>query len=186
MAESITEKEYEFNLLLDGIHDLETHELDALFEAGCDDATISVTNGNVSMMFSRKSVSLKDAIISAIKNVRASHIGAQVSRVDQGNLVTLTEIAHRIRRTLPVMMDYWNGTRGSGGFPPPVCHITEEVPLWYWSDVASWLHSHSMIGDEEWREAHVNVINNLLEHQHQLQTTPELTQEIMQALDDTQ
>jgi hypothetical protein len=40
---------------------------DALFEAGCDDATISVRSGCVFLAFARKAGSLEDAILSALE-----------------------------------------------------------------------------------------------------------------------
>src|SRR5262245_33166912 len=47
------ESEHDFVLILDGISDLAPAMEDALYEAGCDDATISVRAGRVYLTFSR-------------------------------------------------------------------------------------------------------------------------------------
>ena len=44
--------------------------MNALFEAGCDDATVSSRNGNVILTFSRKARSRTEAIVSACRDVR--------------------------------------------------------------------------------------------------------------------
>jgi len=47
----------------------------ALFEAGCDDATASIRYGLLYLEFSRVSSSFKEAILSAIRDVRKANIG---------------------------------------------------------------------------------------------------------------
>ncbi len=74
---------HEFTLIVDGISELNPEVMDALFEAGCDDATVSRQGETVSMDFARSAPTLKDAIASAIANVRHAGIGARVVRVDE-------------------------------------------------------------------------------------------------------
>ena len=177
------ESEFDFTLLLEGIDTLTPEIEDALFAAGCDDATISVQFGRVYLTFTRSAASLKDAIISAIKNVRTSRANASVLRVDQCNLVTQSEIARRIGRSRQLVNQYISGGRGPGGFPAPACNITDGVPLWYWCEVAFWLWQNDIIKEEDVREAQdLTVINSVLELERQAQVSPELTREIMQAL----
>lgn len=177
------ETEFDFTLLLDGVDRITPDVEDALFTAGCDDATISLRFGRVYLTFSRSAVSLKDAIISAIKNVRESGIDATVLRVDQCDLVTQSEIARRIHRSRQLVNQYINGGRGPGGFPAPACNVTEGTPLWYWCEVAFWLWENNIIKEEDVREAQdLTVINSVLELERQRQVSPELTQEIMEAL----
>jgi hypothetical protein len=76
------DQEYDFALILTGAHELTTEVENALFEAGCDDATLSVQYGFIYMVFSRTAASLKVAILSAIGDVRKAGIGADVWRVD--------------------------------------------------------------------------------------------------------
>lgn len=77
------EREYNFALILSGASDLTTEIENRLFEAGCDDATLSLQCGIIYMEFSRTAPSLKDAILSAIKNVRDAKAGVDVWRVDE-------------------------------------------------------------------------------------------------------
>jgi hypothetical protein len=76
------EAEYEFTLILDGISELAPSIIDALFEAGCNDATISKQGGLVSMDFDRIAPNMMDAVLSAIQDVRKANIGATVLRVE--------------------------------------------------------------------------------------------------------
>jgi hypothetical protein len=139
--------------------------------------------GRIYLTFSRSAVSLKDAIISAIKNVRESGIDATVLRVDQCDLVTQSEIARRIHRSRQLVNQFINGGRGPGGFPAPACNITDGAPLWYWCEVAFWLWENNIIKEEDVREAQdLMVINSVLELERQRQLSPELTKEIMEAL----
>ncbi len=77
----MSEREYDFALILTGVHELTAEVEDALFEAGCDDSTLSVQYGCIYMEFSRTATSLKDAILSAIRDVRKANIGAEVARL---------------------------------------------------------------------------------------------------------
>lgn len=73
---------HNFVLLLGGVEDLTTEVEDALFEAGCDDALLGMRNGRAFLDFDREAPTLKDAILSAIADVRKADIGAVVVRVD--------------------------------------------------------------------------------------------------------
>ena len=77
------ENEHEFTLALDGISDLTREVVDALYEAGCDDGTIVMRAGNVSIGFTRSAPTMSEAIVSAIADVRRAGIGARVVRVDE-------------------------------------------------------------------------------------------------------
>ena len=83
-----SEREHDFALVLTGITQLTPDIENALFEAGCDDGTLSMRLGVAFLTFSRKAPSLKDAVISAIHQVRRAGIEADVLRVDVCDLVT--------------------------------------------------------------------------------------------------
>ena len=177
------ETEFDFTLLLDGIDSISQDVEDALYEAGCDDATISLRFGRIFLTFSRSAISLKDAIISAINDVKKSKIPASILRVDQCDLVTQAEIARRIERSRELVRLYISGARGPGGFPAPVCNITDGAPLWYWCEVAYWLWENNIIREDELREAQdLAVINSVLELERQRQIAPSLTREVVEAL----
>src|SRR6266446_4112776 len=68
-------REQDFTLVLTGINEISPEAENALFEAGCDDATLSSRCGGVYLTFSRTAGTLKDAILSAIQDVRKARIG---------------------------------------------------------------------------------------------------------------
>ena len=161
------EREFEFALIVGGVPELNDAIMDALSDAGCNDATVSMQYGLLYLEFGRTANSLQDAIISAIRNVLDAGIGASVVRVDDCNLVTQAEIARRMGRSRQMVFQYITGARGPGGFPPPACLLTEERPLWQWCAVSYWLYTNNLLREEECLHAAVvEAINNLLERQH--------------------
>jgi predicted DNA-binding transcriptional regulator AlpA len=128
--------EYEFSLVITG--DLEDGAtLDALFEAGCDDATFGQVDGVGYADFIREAPSFAEAVRSAIEQVE-SVPGLRVVRVEPDDLVTMSEIAERLGRSRESVRLLISGARGSGGFPPPVSHLKARSRLWRWSEVAAW------------------------------------------------
>ena len=183
MTTSKCEREYDFALVLSGVTELTTAVEDALYEVGCSDATLSISYGRLFMEFSRKSLSLKDALLSAIRDVRRSGINADVLQVDECNFVTQSEIARRIDRSRQQVHQYITGQRGPGGFPPPVCHLREETPLWQWCAVSFWLCENNMIRPEETYDAEVVfAINTALESAQQRCRNRELVEEVTKAI----
>ena len=173
------DREYDFTLVLTGVNELTDDVQNALFKAGCDDATPAVRSGRVFLTFSRTAPSLKLAILSAIGQVWNAEIGADVLRVDDCNLVTQADIAYRLRRSRQLVHQYVTGTRGPGGFPPPACSITSDSPLWYWCEVAFWLFQNDLIKGDVLEEAEdVAAINNMLEMKHQKKRKPALVREL--------
>ncbi len=160
--------EFEFSLLLSGIEELTTDVEDALFKAGCDDATLSFQHGGARLEFTRMAPSMKDAILSAIQDVGKSGLSVTVLQLDECNLVTQAEIGRRIGRSRTLIGLFISGKRGPGGFPPPVCHLGENTSLWRWCEVSFWLASHDMISSVVLMEAAVvAAINNTLDRMHQ-------------------
>jgi hypothetical protein len=177
------EVEHDFVLVLAGVTDLTPKQEDALFEAGCDDATISLRFGTIYLTFTRFAPTLKEAVLTALRDVRKANIGAVVRHIDECNLVTQAEIARRIKRSRQLVHQYITGQRGPGGFPGPDCYITEEKPLWRWCEVAYWLRQNNMIKEDTLRDAQlIATINSVLEFQHQKQIEPSLTEEILQLM----
>ncbi len=174
------DREHDFALVLAGIKELTSEVEDALFEAGCDDATLSVRRGRFFLTFSRVAPTIKDAILSAIQNVKAAKCGFEVLRVDNCNLVTQSDIARRADIPRQLVHQYIKGERGPGNFPSPACDICEESPLWYWCEVAHWMWENNYIKENVVRDAeYLQVINNVLELRHQQKATPKLAEEIL-------
>jgi hypothetical protein len=178
------ETEHDFALILRGVPELSQAVEDALFEAGCDDCTISMSYGQLWLEFARSAPSLKDAILSAISQVRSAGIGAEVIQVDECNLVTQAEIARRMHRTRQLVNQYIKGVRGPGGFPAPLCYIRDQTPLWQWCAVSYWLSCHDLIRASELERAEVIcAVNNALERSFQKIRNPNLVEEVSRAVE---
>lgn len=175
--------EYDFALVVGGVVELTSEVENALYGAGCDDATVSMKHGRLYIDFSRAASSFKDAVISAIKSVDAALPDAHVLRVDECNLVTAAEIARRMGRSRQLVHQYMTGKRGPGGFPPPECHLADYAPLWAWCAVSEWLVENDLLRPEENLIAEViEAINLRLESARQRQRVPELVDEVTRAL----
>lgn len=131
--------EYEFTLILQGGFD--DAAVDALFEAGCDDATLGEVDGVGSADFVRETPSFGEALRSAVEQVE-SVPGLRVARVEPDDLVTLSEIAERLGRSREGVRLLVAGERGPGDFPPPASHLKARTRLWRWSEVAAWAERH--------------------------------------------
>ncbi|HKX15880.1 MAG TPA: hypothetical protein VJN19_11840 [Propionibacteriaceae bacterium] len=144
--------EWTFRLTLAGI-ELTDEQLDALFEAGCDDATFSLErDGTVLGLFDREAETQDDAVLSAITNVEGAGIGARVLRVDQDDdWLTASEIAGRTGRTRQSIGLLIRGDRGPGGFPLPAARRGSHNPLWRWSEVAAWFERYKPGAISEYR-----------------------------------
>jgi transcriptional regulator with XRE-family HTH domain len=178
------QREYDFALVITGVQELTPEAQDALFSAGCDDATFSIQYGRLYAEFSRTADSLKNAILTAIRDVRKADIGAEVESIDECNLVTQAEIARRINRSRQLVSQYISGERGPGNFPPPACHFAEDAPMWAWCAVSFWLAKNDIIRQEENRNAEIiELINLALEMERQEEKDPELVREITKALE---
>ena len=123
---------------------------------------------------------MKDAIRSAIQDVRRANIGATILRVDDCNLITQSEIARKINRTRQQVHQYITGERGRGGFPPPTCHIADKAPLWRWCEVAYWFWQNGIIKESALRDAQtIEAINSVLEFALQKHADPDLINELL-------
>ncbi len=71
---------YHFTLVVSETTELTESLADALYSAGCDDATPGTCEGILTLDFHREAASLEDAISTAITNVRRS--GLEVARVE--------------------------------------------------------------------------------------------------------
>lgn len=179
MSNNPSNREFDFALVLSGDVQLTTELEDAIYGGPCDDATLSVRSGRVYLNFSRSAAKMKDAIVEAIADFKASKISGSILRVDDCNLVTQSEIARKIDRSRQLVHQYIKGERGPGGFPPPVCNVADAAPLYYWCEVAAWLWGNDIISESVFRVAQdVAVINSVLELQHQRQHGPDLAAEV--------
>src|SRR6266487_1378090 len=154
---------YEFTLLMEGA-DLQTDAAkDALFEAGCDDATIGVNAGVQHVHFDREANSLAEALVSAITAVEQAVPGAHVVRVAPDEYVTLAEIAARTGRTRESIRLLSTGDRGPGDFPPPAARANQRVKLWRWAEIAAWFASRLGASVPGSPDPALSAVNGLLQ-----------------------
>ena len=78
--------EYAFTLTLSGCDPLTEAHQDALFEAGCDDATFGKQNGEYFADFTREAATFAEAVGSAIRQVESAVPGLAVVRVERQHL----------------------------------------------------------------------------------------------------
>lgn len=128
---------YNFTLIIERV-DLQADEVqDALFEAGCDDATFGVVDGVQFAEFDREAGSYGQALTSAIAAIQRTVPGARVVQV-LDDLVTISDIAERVDRSRESIRLLVAGKRGPGYFPPPVSFLRTRNRLWRWTDVQRW------------------------------------------------
>ena len=125
--------EYEFTLtfmLPDDQGDPEQH-IDALFEAGCDDAVVGTgLSGSISLDFIREEKSAEDAVNSAIKNVTQAIPGAELLEA-MPDLVGLTDVADILQCSRQNVRKYMLSYKD---FPRPV--HSGRSQLWHLLEIA--------------------------------------------------
>ena len=129
---------HNFTLIVDGPDLQDASLIDAVFEAGCDDAAIGRIDGIQYVDFDREAVTLDQAILSAVADLERID-GVHVVRIADAGLVSMADISSRIGRTREGVRLLITGARGPGGFPPPITDPRSRYRLWRWSDVALWL-----------------------------------------------
>ena len=131
---------YEFTLIVEG-PDLQTSaRIDALYEAGCDDALVGQSHGVQYLDFDRDAPSLDDAVLSAISNVESIE-GVEVVRIAGAGLVSMADIAASTGRTRESVRLLVEGERGAGSFPAPVNDPRSRYRLWRSSEVRRWFEA---------------------------------------------
>ena len=113
--------------------------LDALYEAGCDDAVVGTGKpGSIALDFSREAASADEAMHSAIQAVGQAIPGASLVEVEP-DLVTLTDIAELVGCSRQNMRKYAMGDIKSISAPFPPAMFTGDPMLWHLAEVAAWL-----------------------------------------------
>lgn len=138
-APTMTEHTFRVVFALPGSDSLEPR-LDALQEAGCDDAAFMgpAADGSFTAEFDREAESFAAAVVSALDAIRSALPDAQLLRVLPDDLVTIAAIAGRTGRTDESVRLLAQGRRGPGGFPSAAGWINEKTQVWRWADVVRW------------------------------------------------
>ena len=143
---------WDFTLVVEGRDLSEQAVFDALWEAGCDDALIGVSNGIQYLDFDREAPTLEEAVASAVHDIEQVS-DLQVVRFVDPDLVSMAEIAERAGRTRESVGLLANGERGPGGFPAPITSPARPHRLWQWSEVERWLAHYDDAGAESTESA---------------------------------
>jgi hypothetical protein len=133
---------HEFVFVLDRL--ASDDEIDALFDASCDDAVLEFRSGTTVLNFSRAAEHLSSALVSALQDVES--VGLRVAAVQSEDLVSVKEIGERTGRSSESVRLLAKGVRGPGGFPPPMS--AGGWTLYSWAQVARWLADHYQLDNE--------------------------------------
>jgi hypothetical protein len=169
----MTHTTYHFVFMCE-VPDLAIHELeDALFEAGCDDALLSIKDTTLSLEFDRDSPSFRDAISSAFRDVARASVELVVRRIGPDDLVSSAEIARRTHMTREAVRLWFSASRRQD-FPQNLTHVGKSA-VWSWSEVAIWLHSHDHIDQAEVERAElIAALNQAIAQQRHAQHIEEM------------
>lgn len=129
---------WEFTLVVEGVDLQDEQTVEALFEAGLDDAMISRSAGVQLVDVDRDADSYAGALLSALRQLRLVAPAGRVVRVEPDQLVTMAEVAERYARSRESIRLLMAGERGPGGFPAPLSHASQRTRLWRWADVVAW------------------------------------------------
>jgi hypothetical protein len=145
--------DWSFRLILAGI-ELTGEQLDALYEAGCDDASFSLErDGSAVAFFDRAAKTQEDAVLSALRDIGAAQVGARVVKVaTDDDWLAASELAERVGRTRQSIGLLVRGDRGPGDFPAPVARRGSTNPLWSWDEVEAWFQRYEpgAVAPEGW------------------------------------
>ena len=82
--------QFSFTLTIEGADVMTDAAQNALYEAGCDDATFGVSRGVQTAEFDRKAVEFAEAVASAIRAVESAVPGARVVEVHRAHDIAAT------------------------------------------------------------------------------------------------
>ncbi|MCF7800672.1 MAG: hypothetical protein K9N34_01515 [Candidatus Marinimicrobia bacterium] len=138
-------KYFRFIFILEDIDVTDDSVVDIIFESGCDDASLGSREKVVYLDFDREAETFQAAVSSAMEDV--GRAGIKVLRVEPGDAVTASEIAHRLGKTREYVRLLITGKRGKGDFPIPISGVDRPTQIFSWLDVAKWCYQQGIIKD---------------------------------------
>ncbi len=159
-------RDWNFTLVLDRDILSDNDLLDALYDAGCDDASFGEVDGVFYAEFDRAADAFAEALFTAICAIESKEVRV-VSVADPDDLVTAADIADTIGQSRESVRLYITGQRGPGDFPPAVSHVWSRGRLWRWPAVARWLRNagfdiSELDGRSEDSDAVASIVNSEL------------------------
>ena len=85
-------KKHEFTLILSGLAEITPQLANALYKATNGDIEFNMRDGAAFLEFSRSARTLREAILSAIHEIKAANIGVRVVRVESDAANTIAKI----------------------------------------------------------------------------------------------
>jgi hypothetical protein len=128
---------FEFTLRID--REVTEEEADALYGV-FGDGSVVTGSSRAEIEFAREAQSWAEAIGSAIRDVE-SVPGLVVAGAGQEDLVSITDIARRARRSNEAVRLWTAGRRGAGGFPEPSWRSPSGERFWSWFEVSRWIRA---------------------------------------------
>ena len=158
---------HEFTMIVEGPDLQDDRVIEALFEAGCDDALVGRADGTQYLDFGREADTFEDAVFTAIDDVE-SVAGIRVVRLADIGLLSMADIAARTGRTRESVRLLVAGKRGPGGFPPPATDPRSRHRLWWSDDVCRWFSDALGEQIENWDGLVIAAVNAGLEFRRRL------------------
>ena len=134
---------HQFILVLNDIDVTDDATVDRIYEAGCDDATLSSREKIVYLDFDREAETFQAAVTSALEDIAKT--GIKVVRVEPGDPVTASEIAYRLDKSREYIRLLISGKRGKGNFPAPISGVDRPTQIFSWLEVVKWCYSNGII-----------------------------------------
>jgi hypothetical protein len=169
--------EWTFRLNLAGLDVDDDAQLDALYEAGCDDATFAADDNGSHAVFHRQAPTPEKAVLSAIRGIESAGGRVRVVSVEtEDDWLTAAEIAERTGRSRQNVSQLVRGDRGPGDFPSPAARRDARNPLWSWEEVRTWFARYAP-GDAPTRPEHpapdfIAAVNARLDLRERRRRTP--------------
>jgi len=159
-------EKFDFELifkLTDGKEDSSEY-LDALFENGCSDATISTGQlGVISLSFTREANSASEAVSSAINDIQKAIPSAKLIEASP-DIVSISDISSILGHSRQYTRKLFNSNTSS--LPMPI-HIGNPS-IWHLSEVLKWLKSarkqESKINEKLIELSHITKQINMQRH----------------------
>lgn len=119
---------------------VEPDALSILIYERIDDASLMGpdSDGSFLLEYDRRAGSFPSALTSAIEELLRVLPEAQVLRIEEDDLATMTDIARRAGRSPESVRLLVGGRRGPGGFPAAAGRLDARTKVWRWADVAEW------------------------------------------------
>jgi hypothetical protein len=136
-----------FTLAVDGV-DLASEDVVESLVAGDLEVYPAVVAGKSILTYRVFAETSYDAVIDAVRHLLYLFPGIVVCRVEP-DLVSISDIASRLGKPRESVRAWVIGSRGSGDFPIPLTVLGDNVRVWDWASVNSWLKGKNIDGYDD-------------------------------------